>query len=222
MSTNSTPPVARADDAAMVEALRAGDEEAFVGLIRAHHSVVLHVAMTYVSSRAVAEEVVHETWLSVLNGLDRFDERSSLKAWIFEIASKIARTRALGEGRSRPFSSLICADARTEPSVDPDRFFPADHPRFPGRWARAPLAWRISEERPVECETRDVIREAVERLPAAQRLVITLRDIEGWTAGEASRALELTEGDQRVLLHRARCTVRTALERHLSPVRLPA
>jgi RNA polymerase sigma-70 factor (ECF subfamily) len=216
MSTSSTQPVAPADDAAMVEALRAGDEDAFVGLIRAHHSVVLGVAMTYVSSRAVAEEVVQETWLGVLNGLDRFQGRPSLKTWIFKIASNIARARALREGRCRPFSSLVSADARTAPSVDPDRFFPADHPRFPGRWARAPLAWQIPEERLLERETRNVIRETVERLPAPQRLVITLRDIEGWSADEACRALELTEGDQRVLLHRARCTVRAALERHLS------
>jgi RNA polymerase sigma-70 factor (ECF subfamily) len=217
MSTSSTQPVARADDAAMVEALRAGDEDAFVELIRAHHSVVLRVAMTYVSSRALADEVVQETWLGVLSGLDRFHGRCSLKTWIFKIASNIARTRAVREGGRRPCSALISADARTEPSVDPDRFFPADHPRFPGRWARAPLAWQIPEERLLESETRDVIHEAVELLPAAQRLVITLRDIEGWSADDACRALELTEGDQRVLLHRARCRVRDALQRHLSP-----
>jgi|SRR4051794_5544591 len=211
------------DDATLVEALRAGDEDAFVGLIRAHHSALVRVAMTYVSSRAVAEEVVQETWLGVLKGLDRFEGRSSLKTWIFKIASNIARTRAVREGRCRPFSSLIAAEAEhSEPSVDPDRFFPADHPRFPGRWARAPLAWRSPEERLVSGETRDVIRDAVERLPAAQRLVITLRDIEGWTADEACRALELTDANQRVLLHRARSTVRGALECHLSPVELPA
>src|SRR3954469_3020105 len=217
MSTSSAQPVARADDAALVEALRAGDEDAFVELIRAHHSVVLRVAMTYVSSRALADEVVQETWLGVLSGLDRFHGRSSLKTWIFRIASNIARTRAVREAARRPCSALICADARTEPSVDPDRFFPADHPRFPGRWARAPLAWQIPEERLLESETRDVIHEAGVLLPAAQRLVITLRDIEGWSADDACRALELTEGDQRVLLHRARCRVRDALQRHLSP-----
>jgi RNA polymerase sigma-70 factor (ECF subfamily) len=217
MSTSSTQPAARADDAALVEALRAGDEDAFVGLIRAHHSVVLRVALTYVASRAVAEEVVQETWLGVLNGLDRFQGRSALKTWIVEIAANIARARAVREGRCGPSSSLISADARTEPSVDPDRFFPADHPRFPGGWARAPLAWQMPDARVVERETRDVVRGAVELLPAAQRLVITLRDIEGWSADEACRALELTEDDQRVLLHGARCKVRAALERHLGP-----
>jgi RNA polymerase sigma-70 factor, ECF subfamily len=220
MSTSSTRPAAPADDAALVEALRAGDEDAFVGLIRAHHSVLMRVAMTYVSSRAVAEEVVQETWLGVLKGLDRFEGRTSLKTWIFRIASNIARTRAVREGRCHPFASLQAADAgRSEPSVDPDRFFPADHPRLPGRWARAPVAWRSPEERALSGETRDVIRDALERLPVAQRLVITLRDIEGWSADETCRALDLTDGNQRVLLHRARCKVRAALERHLSPAR---
>ena len=206
-----------------MKALRAGDEDAFAGLIRAHHSVLLRMAMTYVSSRAVAEEVVQETWLGVLRDLDRFQGRSSLKTWIFKMAANIARTRAGREGRCRPLSSVLAAEAeRGEPSVDPDRFFPADHPRFPGRWARAPLAWRSPEERLLSGETRDVIREAVERLPAAQRLVITLRDIEGWSADEACQALELTDGNQRVLLHRARSSVRAALERHLGPVELAA
>src|SRR4051812_14807739 len=119
MSTRNTEPTAPAHDTALVEALRAGDEAAFVGLIRAHHSVLLQVAMTYVSSRAVAEEVVQETWLGVLNGLDRFEGRSSLKTWIFRIASNIARTRAAREGRCRPFSSLPAADAgRSDPTVD--------------------------------------------------------------------------------------------------------
>jgi len=222
MSTSSTQLAGLADDAALVDALRAGDEDAFVGLIRAHHSVLLRVAMTYVSSRAVAEEVVQETWLGVLKGLDRFEGRSSLKTWIFRIASNIARTRAVREGRCHPFSSVPAPDAeRSESAVDPDRFFPADHPRLPGRWARAPVAWRSPEERLLSGETRDVIRDAVERLPAAQRLVITLRDIEGWSADETCRALELTDGNQRVLLHRARSKVRAALERHLSPPRSP-
>jgi RNA polymerase sigma-70 factor, ECF subfamily len=151
-------------------------------------------------------------------GPDRFEGPSSLKTWIFTIASNIARTRAVREGRCHPFAALLAADAdRSEPSVDPDRFFPADHPRLPGRWARAPVAWRSPEERLLSGETRDVIRDAVERLPAAQRLIITLREIEGWSADETCRALELTDGNQRVLLHRARCTVRGALERHLSP-----
>src|SRR5215211_2038256 len=198
-----------ANEADLVARLRGGDEQAFEALVARHYGTMLAVAQTHVRSRAVAEEVVQETWLGVLEGLDRFEGRSSLKTWIFRIASNIARTRAVREGRCHPFSSLPAADAgRSEPSVDPDRFFPADDPRLPGRWARAPVAWRSPEERLLSGETRDVIRDAVERLPAAQRLVITLRDIEGWSADETCRALELTDGNQRVLLHRARSTVR--------------
>jgi RNA polymerase sigma-70 factor (ECF subfamily) len=223
MSTSSTRPATPADDAALVEALRAGDEAAFVALIHVHHSVLLRVAMTYVSTRAVAEEVVQETWLGVLEGLDRFEGRSSLKTWTFKIASNIARTRAVRECRCRPFSSLAAFEAeRNDPSVDPERFLPDDDPRHSGRWARPPLAWRDPEMRLVSGETRAVIRAAIEELPVAQRLVISLRDIEGWSADEACEALELTDGNQRVLLHRARCKVRAALERHFSPVESPA
>jgi RNA polymerase sigma-70 factor, ECF subfamily len=223
MSTSSTQLAALADDAALVEALRAGDEDAFVGLIRAHHSMLLRVAMTYVSSRAVAEEVVQETWLGVLKGLDRFEGRSSLKTWIFRIASNIACTRAVRESRCMPFSSLPGTDAeRQEPSVDPDRFLPSDHARYPGHWDRGPAAWQTPEERLLSGETRGVILAAIEELPPAQRLVLTLRDIEGWSGDEACQALELTDANQRVLLHRARSKVRAALERYLAPVETTA
>src|SRR5215218_6688450 len=125
MSTTSQAPRARGGEAELIESLRTGDEAAFVELIHAHHAMLLWVAMTYVSSRAVAEEVVQETWLGVLKGLDRFEGRSSLKTWIFKIAANIARTHADRESRSLPISSLAETDARrAEPSVDPDRFLP--------------------------------------------------------------------------------------------------
>jgi RNA polymerase sigma-70 factor (ECF subfamily) len=215
MSRTSRHADARGVDAELVEALRAGDEAAFAGLIRAHHSVLLGVAMTYVSSRAVAEEVVQETWLGVLNGLDRFEGRSSLKTWIFKIAANLARTRAGREWRCRPFSSLDGVDPEgAEPSVEPDRFFAADH-AFAGHWARPPVVWQTPEERLLSSETRDVIRAAIAQLPPAQRLVLTMRDVEGWSAGETCEALGITDANQRVLLHRARCKARDALERHL-------
>ena len=220
MPTISRPPTARGGDAELIEALRAGDEDAFVELIHAHHAVLMRVVMTYVSSRAVAEEVVQETWLGVLKGLDRFEGRSSLKTWIFKIASNIARTRAVRESRCLPFSSLTDTDA--EPSVDPDRFFPPDHARFPGRWAREPAAWETPEDRLLSGETRGVILAAIEQLPRAQRLVVTLRDVEGWSADETCEALEVTGSNQRVLLHRGRSKLRAALERHLSPVEMTA
>ena len=216
MSTNSPPTPGRGSDAELINALKAGDETAFVDLVHAHHAVLLRVAMTYVSSRAVAEEVVQETWLGVLKGLARFEGRSSLKTWIFKIAANIARTRAVREGRCLPFSSLPGSD--DEPSVDPDRFFPPDHPRHPGHWARGPASWEIPEGRLLSGETRNVILAAIEQLPTAQRLVVTLRDVEGWSAEETCQALEVSDGNQRVLLHRARSKLRAALERYLSPV----
>jgi RNA polymerase sigma-70 factor (ECF subfamily) len=213
MSTAS-PETARRDDAQLLASLRRGDEAAFVELIRAHHAALLAVAMTYVSSRAVAEEIVRETWLGVLEGLDRFAGRSSPKTWIFEIATNIARTRGARDRRSRPVSSPAGADD-TEPSVDPGRFLPADHPTLPGRWARPPAAWERAEDRLRSRRTQDLIREAISRLPSAQRLVLTLRDVEGWSAKETCDALDLSPAHQRVLLHRARSSVRGALERHL-------
>ena len=216
MSTNSPALPARGSDAELIKALKAGDETAFVDLVHAHHAVLLRVAMRYVSSRAVAEEVVQETWLGVLKGLARFEGRSSLKTWIFKIAANIARTRAVREGRCLPFSSLPGSDY--EPSVDPDRYFPPDHHRHPGHWARGPASWEIPEGRLLSGETRNVILAAIEQLPTAQRLVVTLRDVEGWSAEETCQALEVSDGNQRVLLHRARSKLRAALERYLSPV----
>jgi RNA polymerase sigma-70 factor (ECF subfamily) len=167
----------------------------------------------YVRDRAVAEEVVQETWLAVLRGLDRFEERSTFKTWLFRILVNRARTRGERESRSAPFSSL--AGAADEPSVDPDRFLPADDPRAPGAWAAPPLAW--PEDRLLSQETLDVISAAIDALPEAQRTVITLRDVEGFSAEEVSTALGITDGNQRVLLHRARSKVRKALEGYLSP-----
>jgi RNA polymerase sigma-70 factor (ECF subfamily) len=166
-----------------------------------------------VPSRAVADEVVQETWLAVVEGLDRFEGRSSLRTWIFRIAANIARSRGGREGRCRPFSSLGAGADR--PAVDPDRFLPAGRTAWPGRWASPPAAWETPEERLLARETQEVIRAAIDRLPASQRLVVTLRDVEGWDAADACAALEISAANQRVLLHRARARVRDALEAHL-------
>jgi len=166
---------------------------------------------------------VQETWLGVLRGLAHFERRSSLKTWIFKIASNIARAHAVRESRCLPFSSLPGPDPdRPEPSVDADRFLPPDHPRHPGHWARPPAAWEMPEERLLSNETRGAILAAIEQLPPAQRLVVALRDIEGWSADEACEALEFSDANQRVLLHPGRSKLRTALERHLSPVEATA
>jgi RNA polymerase sigma-70 factor, ECF subfamily len=187
----------------LVEALRSGDEDAFAQLIRMYQAALVRVAQMYVSSRSVAEEVVQETWLAVLDGIDRFEGSSSLKTWIFRIVANRAKTRGEREGRSVPFSAL----GSPEPAVEPDRF---DH----GQWAVPPADW--PEERLLADETLQVIERAIEALPPTQRAVISLRDLEGWSAEEVRNALELSETNQRVLLHRARTKVRAALEEYLA------
>jgi len=198
-------------DGELVEALRAGDEAAFERLVVRYTPTLLRVARMYVPSAAVAEEVVQETWIGVLNGIAGFEGRSSLRTWIFRILVNVAKTRGQREARSIPFSSVAGADP-SEPAVDPDRFFGADHPQNAGGWSLGPTAWPTPEQRLLEGEALAVIVEAIERLAPAQREVITLRDIEGWTSEEVRNALDLTETNQRVLLHRARSKVRAALE----------
>jgi len=189
----------------LVEALRAGDERVFEQLVRMYQGTLLRVAQMYVSSRSVAEEVVQETWLAVLSGIDRFEGRSSLKTWIFRILANRAKTRGEREGRTIPFSAL--GESEAEPAVEPDRF---DR----GHWASFPAEW--PEARLLGDETLRVIESAIESLPPTQRTVITLRDVQGWSAEEVRNVLELSETNQRVLLHRARSKVRGALEEYLA------
>ena len=202
-----------APEAELIARLRQGDERAFGDLIAAYSPALLRVAMAHVRTRAVAEEVVQETWLGVLRGLDRFEGRSSLKTWVFRILTNIAITRGVRESRSLPFSSLAEREAgEPDEPVDPSRFFPADHDRWPHHWALAPTRWETPEEGLLSGETRECILRAVEELPPAQRTVITLRDIEGWPPEEVCDALDVSDGNQRVLLHRARSKVCSALE----------
>src|SRR4051794_1422296 len=199
------------DDARLVKALRARDERVFEELMRMYNASLLRVALIYVPTRAVAEDVVQETWIGVLNGIERFEGRSSLKTWIFRILTNIAKTRGERERRSVPFSS---AAASEEPSVDPDRFLPVGNERARA-WALGPVPWETPEENLLSGETRSVILEAIAKLPDSQRTVITLRDVDGWTSEEVRNALDLSETNQRVLLHRARSKVRGAIERYL-------
>ena len=201
------------DDARLVKALRARDERAFEELMRMYNASLLRVAQIYVASRAVAEEVVQETWIGVFNGIDRFETRSSLKTWIFRILTNIAKTRGQREGRTVPFSALGRPDAVPEAAVDADRFLSPDHERWPGHWASKPEPW--PEERLLAAETRELVDRAIEQLPPAQRAVISLRDVEGWSSEETRNALGVSETNQRVLLHRARSKVRQALEDYL-------
>jgi RNA polymerase sigma-70 factor (ECF subfamily) len=204
------------DEQQLVAALRAGDERAFETLIERYHRVLLRLALMYVPSRTVAEEVVQETWLGVLQGLARFEGRSSLKTWIFRILTNRARTRGQREGRSIPFSAAWSPEADSdEPAVEADRFLPIEH-QAAGHWVSRPRDWNVlPEERLISHETRDQIQQAIDALPDSQREVITLRDVEGWSSEEVCNVLEISETNQRVLLHRARSKVRRALEQYL-------
>jgi len=207
--------VASTDDLYLVEQLRSGNEAAFVSLIDRYAPTMLRLAMVYVRARAIAEEVVQETWMAVLEGLNRFEGRSSLKTWLFRILTNCAITRAQREGRSIPFSSLEAIDTdHAEHAVDPDQFLPADH-RWSGHWVSFSSNWQeVPEERLLSQETRAHLEKAINALPPSQREIIILRDIEGWSSVETCGFLGISEVNQRVLLHRARTKVRTVLENY--------
>jgi RNA polymerase sigma-70 factor (ECF subfamily) len=213
--TNLADVVASADDLYLIEQLRNCNEDAFVALIDRYAPAMLRLAMVYVGAWAVAEEVVQETWVAVLEGLGRFEGRSSLKTWMFRILTNCAKTRAQREGRSIPFSSLEESDTEhAEHAVGPDRFLPVDHQR-PGGWMSFPSSWEeMPEDRMLSQETSACIHRAIEALPPNQREIITLRDIEGWKAEETCSFLGISEVNQRVLLHRARSKVRGKLEQY--------
>jgi RNA polymerase sigma-70 factor, ECF subfamily len=202
-------------DERLIAGLRRGDEAAFAELIERYSAPLIRLAAGFVRDRAVAEEVVQETWLAVLQGIDRFEARSSLKTWVYRILTNKAKTRGERERRSVPFSSLAPADEG--PSVDPDRFLGPDH-HWAGHWSVPPPRWdEIPEERLLGRETLACAQRAIDALPLAQRQVITLRDVEGWDSEDVCELLGLSEGNQRVLLHRARTKVRLALETELAP-----
>src|SRR5215212_1147387 len=170
--------VARTDvlpDAELIEAIKRGDEAAFAAMVDAYSPALMRMALMFVRDRAVAEEVVQDTWIAVLRGIDRFEGRSSLKTWIYRILINTAKTRGQRESRSIPFSAAAAAD---EPSVDPDRFLDANH-RFAGGWMLGPSEWQTPEEELLQGETLETILRAIDELPEAQRAVITMRDVEG-------------------------------------------
>jgi RNA polymerase sigma-70 factor, ECF subfamily len=199
-------------DHALVEALRAGDEAAFEELVDRYNGSLVRIAMMYVGNRTVAEEVAQEAWLAVLEGIDRFEGRSSLKTWIFRILTNRAKTRGEREHRQLPLSALFGED---EPEVPLERFLGPDHPQRPLAWASPPRAW--PEDRLLGRETAAVLRDAIAELPPAQQAVIGLRDVEGLAPEEVADALQISAGNERVLLHRARSHVRRALEEYLAP-----
>jgi len=201
-------------DEPVLAALRRREEAAFVALVQRYHSLMTRVAYAQLNDKSAAEEVVQETWLAVIKGIDSFEGRSSLRTWIFRILTYQASARLQRDGRVIPFSALASADAAAaEPSVDPSRFLSRDHGRLPFYWISDPAQW--PEDALLAAEVRSVVEAAVQRLPDSQRVVITMRDLEGWDPGEVCEALEISEGNQRVLLHRARSRVREALDDYL-------
>lgn len=208
--------VTSSDDLEQLEALRNGDERAFASLVDRYYGSLLRLAMAYVPSRAVAEEVVQETWVGVLEGLSRFEGRSSLKTWIFRILTNRAKTRGQRERRYEPMGlGGDSGDNPDGPPVDPDRFLKSGY--FVDHWVSQPNAWE--DETPerilLSKETRAQIEKAIEALPPTQRQVITLRDIEEVSSQEVCNILDITETNQRVLLHRARSKVRRTLEPYM-------
>jgi RNA polymerase sigma-70 factor (ECF subfamily) len=191
------------DDRALLERLRAGDERAFEALVARHDGALRRVARTFVKTDSAADEVVQETWLGVLRGLSAFEGRSSLRTWIFRILVNTARTRASRDARSLPFSAI---ESEGQPAVEPGAFA-AD-----GRWVSAPPRLETDPETGLlSAELRRHLLRAIDDLSPDQRAVITLRDLVGLPASEVCDLLELSDGNQRVLLHRARARVRTAL-----------
>ena len=206
------------DETLFIEALRAGDELAFIALIDRYQAGLLRLARVFVRDASVAEEVVQEAWLAVLRGLERFEARSSLKRWISSILVNCAKTQATRERRSIPFSAVWEPGADpSDPSVEPERFRPDDAPQWPGGWVSFPRSWNDAPDACVlSHETQSQVRACIDALPASQREVVVLRDVHGFTAQETCSALHISEVNQRVLLHRGRAKVRRALELYLT------
>jgi RNA polymerase sigma-70 factor, ECF subfamily len=197
------------DDESLVERARDGDEQAYAALVRRYTPMLMRLARMYVPTDALAEDVVQETWVAVVRGLERFEGRSSFKTWLFRILVNRAKTRGVREHRSIPFASVGGSDPELDegPTVDPSRF------TSEGAWTSAPPDWHDDPELSLESEeVLRIAREAIDELPERQKIVITLRDLEGLSSDEVRNVLDVSETNQRVLLHRARTKVRQALE----------
>lgn len=203
------------DETALVAALRAGDEEAFAALVRRHHAALRRVVRRYVPTDALADEVVQDVWLAVIKGLDRFELRASLKTWIFHIALNLAKTRGARERRTVPFSGLAGDDPEDAPPAVPPQRFQRGGDAWPGHWATPPRAWEEPDRRLCSLEAREHLRAAIAALPQVQQAVLTLRDVEGLGADEVCELLDLSSGNQRVILHRARSRLRESLESYM-------
>ena len=214
---------ANPEERRLLERLRRGDEAAFASLVDRHHNALLRLAMAYVSDHSVAEEVVQETWIGVMEGLARFEGRSSLKTWIFRILTNKAKTRGVRESRHVSFSPLQGSDdGSDEPSVEPSQFATTGH--WAGYWASYPQPWDedTPEKLALSKEGGAFLEKAIGALPPNLRQVLVLRDVEGLDSKEVCAMLAVSEANQRVLLHRARSRVRRALEKYAEGGARPA
>lgn len=206
-----------AEDSELVRAMCTGSEDAFCALVRRHQPSLWRLARVYTRNDGLADEVVQETWLCLLSAMESFAHRSSVKTWICGILINVARARMRKEQRTVPMSALEPGVTEVDdgPAVDPSRFLPEDH-HWGGNWAAPPTAFPGPETVLLTTELRRVLLEHIERLVEAQREVLVLRDVEGFSAEEVCATLGLSEANQRVLLHRARAKMRTSLERHFA------
>ena len=204
---------ATASDEQLVAALRDGDERTFRELYERSYPMMKRVARGYVASDAVAEEIVQDTWMAIVTGIERFEGRAALGTWMFSILTNQAKSHGARERRAVPFASIAPADVE-EPAVDSDRF-QKDDEAWPGHWATPPRPWQKPERRLLSLEARDRLKEALAQLPERQRLIVVLRDVEGLSAEEVCDLLELSQENQRVLLHRGRSRLRAFLEEYL-------
>lgn len=209
--------VAAGDDDLLLAALRNGEETAFAQLVDQYGAGMLRFARMYAGDEALAEDCVQDAWLGVIKGAGNFERRSSVRTWIFRILLNRLRTRLQREGRFVAFSALEGNGSEREAAVDGSRFLPSDHTRWPGHWTQPPVAWGASpEDELLAQEIHGLVMTALQSVPPAQRQVMTLRDVEGWGSSEVCELLDITESNQRVLLHRARARVRRELERYFT------
>ncbi len=211
-ASSETRPARDDDERRVIDALLTGDEATFRRLVEHYQPRLVRLAQIYVHDRALAEDVTQEAWLGMLTGLNRFAGHSSLKTWLFGILINCARASRRRESHTIPFSMFDDPEADAPPSVAPERFYPAGH-RWAGHWATPPEEW--PEEHLLTVETRRLVEQAVMRLPPHQRVVVTLRDLDGWTATEVCEVLDISAVNQRVLLHRARSRLRQEIDAYI-------
>lgn len=202
-------------EAELLARLRAGDEATFATILDRWSDGMLWLARDFVSTNESAAEVVQDTWLAVIEGIDGFEGRSSFQTWVFRILVNVAKRRGVAEHRSLPFSSALPADDDSGPTVDPSRFQGADEP-YPHHWRALPVPWPSPEQELLHRELGARISAALDELPRRQRMVVGLRDVHGYTAAEVCSILEITPANQRVLLHRARAFLRARIDEYLS------